>query len=226
VNTPPVAEGITVLVLGIGNVLWADEGFGVRAVQALHQGWQIPGRASDQAYDPVRLLDGGTQGLYLLDAVCTASHVIVLDAIDFGLPPGTLKVFRDAEVPEWSDTVMSLHQASFQELLSLARLRGRFPRCLTLIGVQPVVLDDLGGSLSPLVRSRLPQAVQLAVAELAAWGIAAQPRSAPPSDALSAGALDLALYEGGRPSEGAACRIGDARFLNQVQGVYQLQGSD
>ncbi len=165
---PAPAEPITVLVLGIGNVLWADEGFGVRAVQALHQGWQIPGRDADQVHDPVRLLDGGTQGLYLLDAVCSASHVIVLDAIDFGLPPGTLKVFREAEVPVWSDTVMSLHQASFQELLSLARLRDRFPKRITLIGVQPVVLDDLGGSLSPLVRSRLPQAVQRAVAELAA----------------------------------------------------------
>ena len=35
IPAPPGA----VLVLGIGNVLWADEGFGVRAVEALHQGW-------------------------------------------------------------------------------------------------------------------------------------------------------------------------------------------
>ena len=81
------------------------------------------------------------QGLYLLDHVCEAARVIVLDAIDFKLPPGTLKVFRDGEVPVWSDTVMSLHQASFQELLSLARLRDRFPQRITLIGVQPDVLD-------------------------------------------------------------------------------------
>jgi len=221
VNTPALAEPIAVLVLGIGNVLWADEGFGVRAVQALHQGWQIPGRESDQVHDAVRLVDGGTQGLYLLDAVCCASHVIVLDAIDFGLPPGTLKVFRDAEVPVWSDAVMSLHQTSFQELLSLARLRDRFPRRITLIGVQPLVLDDLGGSLSPGVRARIDEAVQLAVAELAAWGIAARPRNAPPCDALSASALDLLLYEGGRPSAEVACRVGDARFLNQVHGANE-----
>jgi hydrogenase maturation protease len=54
---------------------------------------------------------------------------------------------------------MSLHQASFQELLSLARLRDRFPTRITLIGVQPEVLDDLGGSLSDLVRARLDEAV-------------------------------------------------------------------
>jgi hydrogenase maturation protease len=199
-----------VLVLGIGNVLWADEGFGVRAVQALHQGWQTP--------PEVRLMDGGTQGLYLLDAVCEASHVIVLDAIDFALPPGTLKVFRDAEVPVWSDTVMSLHQASFQELLSLARLRDRFPQRITLIGVQPEVLDDLGGSLSPRVRTRVDEAVALAVAELAAWGVPAVSRTAAPEDTLSADALDLHRYEGERPSADDACRVGDARFLNQVHG--------
>jgi hydrogenase maturation protease len=205
-----------VLVLGIGNVLWADEGFGVRTVQTLHQRWFTP--------PEVQVVDGGTQGLYLLDHVCEASHVIVLDAIDFGLPPGTLKVFRDGEVPVWSDTVMSLHQASFQELLSLARLRDRFPQRITLIGVQPHILDDLGGSLSELVRARVDEAVELAVAELRAWGVAVAPRTVPPEDTLSASALDLHFYEGGRPSADDACRIGDARFLNQVHGPGGSQG--
>jgi hydrogenase maturation protease len=204
VPAPPAG----VLVLGIGNVLWADEGFGVRAVEALHQRWRAPADVS--------LVDGGTQGLYLLDHVCSAERVLVFDAIDYRLAPGTLRVFRDDEVPVWSDQVMSLHQATFQELLSLARLRGRFPQRITLIGVQPDVLDDLGGSLSPRVRARLDEAVALAVAELSAWGSALQPRSAPPEEPLSPGALAIQLYEGERPPETEACRIGDARFLNQM----------
>jgi hydrogenase maturation protease len=205
VPAPPAG----VLVLGIGNVLWADEGFGVRAVETLHQRYRMPAHVS--------VVDGGTQGLYLLDYICAADRVLVLDAVDYKLPPGTLRVFRDADVPVWADTVMSLHQASFMELLSLARLRGRFPAKITLIGVQPDVLDDLGGSLSPLVRARLDEAVELAVAELAAWGINATPRSEPPVESLAAGALALHAYEAGRPSESEACRIGDARFLNQVR---------
>ena len=205
VPAPPAG----VLVLGIGNVLWADEGFGVRAVEALHQRYRMPGNVS--------LVDGGTQGMYLLDHVCSAKHVLVLDSIDYKLAPGTLRVFRDDEVPVWSDTMMSLHQATFQELLSLARLRGRFPKKITLIGVQPDVLDDLGGSLSPRVRARVDEAVELAVAELSAWGIDAVPRSEPPEEPLSPGALAIESYEGQRPTEIEACRIGDARFLNQVQ---------
>ncbi len=196
-----------VLVLGIGNLLWADEGFGVRAAEVLHQRWQLP--------DNVSVMDGGTQGLYLLDHVCGAQQLLVFDAVDYQMEPGTLRVFRDAEVPVWSDTMMSLHQATFQELLALARLRGRFPKHITLIGVQPVVLDDLGGSLSPRVRARIDEAIGIAIDELAAWGVSATPRAQPPGAPLCADALAIHAYEAGRPSASEACRVGDARFMNQ-----------
>ena len=51
----------TTVVLGIGNVLWADEGFGVRCVEALQQRWDFAPH--------VQLIDGGTQGLYLIQFV-------------------------------------------------------------------------------------------------------------------------------------------------------------
>jgi hydrogenase maturation protease len=197
---------LDVLVLGIGNLLWADEGFGVRAVEALNEQY---------AFAPeVSLMDGGTQGLLLLDPVCAAGKVLVFDAIDFGLAPGTLKVLRDRDVPAWAASKMSLHQQSFQELLAIADLQGRFPPRLTLIGVQPERLTDFGGSLSASVRAQLGPAVTAAVEELSSWGYAARPRSARPADRLNDAALDLAEYEAGRPDEEAACRIGDARFLN------------
>jgi hydrogenase maturation protease len=195
-----------VLVLGIGNVLWADDGFGVRAVEALHAGYVVP--------ESVDVVDGGTQGLNLLDSVVTHAAVLVFDALDFGLPPGTLRVLRDREVPAWGATKVSLHQQSFQELLAIADLNGRFPPKLTLIGVQPERLADFGGSLSASVREQVPAAVALAVEELAAWGIAALPRDGSAPERLNAEALSLAAYEAGRPPETAACRIGDARFLN------------
>ena len=78
-----------IVVLGIGNLLWADEGFGVRAVEQLHAGHALP--------ESVTVMDGGTQGLLLLEPVCSADAVLVFDAIDFRLPPGTLKLLRDAE---------------------------------------------------------------------------------------------------------------------------------
>lgn len=194
------------LVLGIGNVLWADEGFGVRAVEALHDAYALP--------PAVTLMDGGTQGLALLADVTSHSHVLVFDAIDFGDAPGTLRVLRDREVPAWAGTKMSLHQQSFMELLAIADVQERFPPHLALIGVQPERLMDFGGSLSETVRARLAAAVGHAVAQLHDWGFTAQPRQAPPAERLNDRAIAMRDYEAGRPPAELACRIGDARFLN------------
>ena len=98
----------TITVLGIGNVLWADEGFGVRCVEALQQRWELTRPAGTPE---VELVDGGTQGLYLIHHVQNAARLLIFDAIDYGLPPGTLKVVRDDEVPAFLGAKkMSLHQ--------------------------------------------------------------------------------------------------------------------
>ncbi|MDU1806698.1 MAG: HyaD/HybD family hydrogenase maturation endopeptidase, partial [Bradyrhizobium sp.] len=102
-----------ILVLGIGNILWADEGFGVRVVEEFHRRYAVP--------DNVTILDGGTQGLYLVNYVEEADGLIVFDAIDYGLAPGELKLVRDDEVPRFTGAKkMSLHQTGFQEVLSAA----------------------------------------------------------------------------------------------------------
>jgi hydrogenase maturation protease len=199
-------ERCEVLVLGIGNVLWADEGFGVRAVEALHAAFTFP--------PGVSLQDGGTLGLNLYEPVASARRVLVFDAIDYGLPPGTLKVLRDDEVPAWGRTKLSPHQTGFNDVLALAQMNGRSPETIVAIGVQPVELSDFGGSLREPVRARLPEVVALAAAELEAWGFPGTPRPAgAPYEPLNAASLAIDAYESGRPSAADACRIGDPRLL-------------
>lgn len=200
----PALEPSSILVLGIGNVLWADEGFGVRCVEALASTVALP--------DHVRLLDGGTQGLYLLPFLEEAEALLVFDAIDYGLEPGTLKLVRDDEVPAFMGArKMSLHQTGFQDVIATAQLLGRCPSQLTLIGCQPVELEDYGGGLRPQVAAAIPGALDLARAELAAWGVEiAAGRSA--AD-LADPSIRRTAYEQGRPSAEEACRTGDARFF-------------
>jgi hydrogenase maturation protease len=198
----------TIVVLGIGNVLWADEGFGVRCVEALQAGWTFAPH--------VRLVDGGTQGLYLLPLVQGASRLLILDAVDYGLAPGTLKQVENDEVPRFLGArKMSLHQTGFQEVLMLAQMTDAYPRDVLLIGCQPEELEDYGGSLREGTKAALQQALRLAVARLADWGAQPRPRAVPPpaAEAATAPSLGLAAYEAGRPSAGAACRVGDERFL-------------
>ncbi|CAL75564.1 Hydrogenase maturation protein hupD [Bradyrhizobium sp. ORS 278] len=161
-----------ILVLGIGNILWADEGFGVRVVEEFHRRYAVP--------DNVTILDGGTQGLYLVNYVEEADGLIVFDAIDYGLAPGELKLVRDEEVPRFTGAKkMSLHQTGFQEVLSAADLLGRYPQRLALIGCQPLDLEDWGGPLTAPVRAQIEPAIELACAVLAEWGVSAVLRPEP-----------------------------------------------
>lgn len=197
----------SVLVLGIGNVLWADEGFGVRCAEALAEAWELP--------ESITVMDGGTQGLYLLPYLEGRDLMIVFDAVDYGLPPGTMKIVRDDAVPAFMGAKkMSLHQTGFQDVIATAQLTGICPPRLLLIGVQPVELEDYGGGLRPQTAACIAPAVEVALNELRDFGIEPKPQTAPAAR-LSDAAISREAYEGGRPSAEQACRVGDARFMSR-----------
>ena len=185
---------VDTLILGIGNILWADEGFGVRCVEAMNARYEFD--------DNVRLMDGGTQGLFLLPWVSSVSQLLIFDAIDFGLKPGEFRVIRDDDVPQYMGAKkMSMHQTGFQEVLASARLLRERPQRLALIGVQPERLDDFGGSLRAGTRKRIPEALTCACELLGEWGITMHERQTPLEsvDLVGPQALDMPLYEEGRP---------------------------
>lgn len=198
----------TIVALGIGNLLWADEGFGVRCIEALQRRYEFA--------EHVSLIDGGTQGLYLIQHVQSADALLIFDAIDYGLEPGTLKQIRDDEVPRFMGAKkMSLHQTGFQEVLSLAQLTEKYPAQVLLIGCQPQELEDYGGSLRPVVKAALEEAVALGVAQIARWGGSPAERQTPlgARDAVTLEELALTAYEARRPGPETACRDGDERFF-------------
>ncbi|MDU3998914.1 MAG: hydrogenase 1 maturation protease [Escherichia coli] len=162
-----------VVVMGLGNLLWADEGFGVRVAERLYAHYHWP------------------------EYVESASHLLILDAIDYGLEPGTLRTYAGERIPAYlSAKKISLHQNSFSEVLALADIRGHLPAHIALVGLQPAMLDDYGGSLSELAREQLPAAEQSALAQLAAWGIVPQPANE--SRCLNYDCLSMENYEGVR----------------------------
>ena len=191
----------SILVLGIGNLLWADEGFGVRCAEALAERFALPPQ--------VTVMDGGTQGLYLLPYVEDARRLLVFDAVDYGDAPGTLRIVVGDEVPRFMGAKkMSLHQTGFQEVLASAELLGRLPDELVLIGCQPVELEDFGGSLRDAVKAQIGPALDVACEWLTRWGAAPVPRT-DAGPRLNAASLTMDAYEAGRPSER------DARFIRE-----------
>ena len=116
--------------------------------------------------------------------------------------PATLKIIEGADVPRFMGAKkMSMHQTGFQEVLAMADLSGDLPEALALVGVQPELLDDFGGSLTASVKARLDAAIDAACEILDRWGVeyALRDQRQPSPAGVSPGAIDIQDYERGRP---------------------------
>lgn len=152
-----------ILVLGVGNILLSDEGIGVRVIEALERRYVMP--------EDVDVLDGGTAGMELLEAMASRTHLIIVDAIvSRKSEPGELLILRDEEVPVLFNNKISPHQLGLSDVLSALRFTGEFPDKITLVGVIPHSLEPNIG-LTPTVEASLEPALQAVLAALQESGI-------------------------------------------------------
>jgi hydrogenase maturation protease len=151
-----------VLVLGLGNTLLADDGVGVHVVRRL---------AADAALPAwVRAVDGGTMGFRLTAMLSGAGDVLIIDAADIGLAPGTIRMLDettlDAHVANGKRT--SAHEAGLADLLCLARLENFGPRHLAVLAIQPQVID-WRETLSDSVENAVAPACAMATTTIMDW---------------------------------------------------------
>ncbi len=147
----------TTLVLGLGNTVMADDGVGPRVIGVLEQRGGLP--------EGVALLDGGTLGLDLLPRLEGVGRLIIVDAVEAGLPPGSLVRLTGDEVPLALETKVSPHQMGLKDLLAVARLVGQLPPEIILLGIQPACIE-MDTELSAEVSARLPDLVATVRQEL------------------------------------------------------------
>lgn len=160
-----------VRVLGVGNVLMGDDGFGPYVVRVLESRLELP--------PTVEVLDVGTPGLDFLPYLTDARAVIVIDTVTGDHPPGTMRVYRRQELlsaPPPART--SPHQPGLREALMATELTDSSPDEIIVVGVIPDSTAT-GTSLSPPVRAAVEPAVALVVDELTRLGLAPRQRQHP-----------------------------------------------
>ncbi len=160
-------ENSPIAVLGVGNILLSDEGFGVRVVQHLVKWYDF----SPQ----IRIIDGGTLGWDLLNFLQGVEKLILVDAIDGKAVPGTFFVLRDDEVKAYFKRKVSGHEAGIQEVLAWFEIKGKPIKNITVVGVQPLSLET-GLELTPLIQNLVPKTVEEVIRELKKWGIEVKKR--------------------------------------------------
>lgn len=160
----------SVLVLGIGNLIMSDDGVGVRVVQELKRSYRFPGN--------VMVVDGGTLGLDLLPMLESATHLILVDAVEFGEKPGTLIRLIGEELPVALETKLSPHQMGLKDLLAVSELMGHSPGEMVLIGVQPGSIE-MGIELTADVYVALDEMMSKVLFELERFEICFEPTLEP-----------------------------------------------
>ena len=134
-------------ILGVGNLLLTDEGFGIHLLRHLEQNYCFP--------DNVTLVDGGTAGIYMAPLMEECDPLIVIDVINSTTPPGTLHTFAKDDIKAGRMQLrLSPHQLGLLEVLEICELRGQAPENLHFICVTPQSLAT-STALSPLVQEKI-----------------------------------------------------------------------
>jgi hydrogenase maturation protease len=150
-----------IALLGLGNLMRADDAVGMLTLQTLAESGLLPA--------DVRVIEGGTLGLDLLDSLRSISRLLVLDAVDTGAIPGTLKRFEGQQVDDLPVS-KSVHLLGFSDLMGALRLIDAAPEEVVLLGVQPAS-TGWGTVLTSAVETAQQALMELTLEQLAQWTV-------------------------------------------------------
>ena len=155
-----------IVLLGVGNILLTDEGFGVHVVNQLRE---------DYVFNPpITILDGGTMGMELLTYMRGMTKLLLVDAINGGDAPGTVYEFPHEEMNSYFTEAISVHEVGMQDILRIRTLQEDPLEDAVVIGVEPESLE-LGLDLSETTQVVVKDVKERILAVLASWNVTATP---------------------------------------------------
>ena len=165
-NSPPFScsgERKKVTVLGLGNILMADEGFGVHFIRWFTDRYRAP--------EEVLFMDGGTLGYVLLDTICNCDHLIVIDVLKLDDTPGNIYRFTKEEMELHLPPPTSAHEVKFADVMCKADMLGELPD-MTFLCIVPDQYKEMDLDLTPALKEKFPVLEDFLLKELARLGVA------------------------------------------------------
>jgi len=150
-----------IMILGVGCILYSDEGFGVRVIETIQERCEFP--------DNVLVVDGGVLGVNLLGVISKPDHLIVVDAIRNKGKPGDLYRLAGDAIPERIRAKNSLHQVDFLEALTLCQALDKVPETV-ILGVEPEDIETLSTELTAATQSKVDPIIDKVLSEIKRLG--------------------------------------------------------
>ncbi len=148
-----------ILIAGVGNVLRADDAFGVEVAHLLEK-MEWP--------EGVRVVETGIGGIALVQELQEGwDALVIIDCVDLGRPPGHLMLIlpevvdvNALSVDQRRDMLADMHLATPERVMMLARALGVLPDKLLMVGCQPEDPEAVRQGMSAPVTAAVPRAVQ------------------------------------------------------------------
>ncbi|MFP4317157.1 MAG: HyaD/HybD family hydrogenase maturation endopeptidase [Desulfovibrionales bacterium] len=150
-----------ILVMGVGNILFTDEGIGVRVIEALEDAYEFS--------DNVTVFDGGTLGMRLMDPILHSDKLIVVDAVLGDGPPGSIYRLTGEDLRRSLAFKNSLHQTDLVDTLIYCEILGNRPDAL-IVGIEPEDYETMSVQLSETLSGKVPDMVDRVLEEIAKSG--------------------------------------------------------
>lgn len=139
-----------ILILGIGNILFGDEGIGVHFINYIEKKYRFEGEHG------IELVDGGTLAQRLIPIIEEYHHLIIIDTINaHGVKAGEVYFFDFDAVPDAVNWQGSAHEVEMLQTLNMMDLAGVRPPTM-IMGVVPTVIEAIEFSLSQAVADAVP----------------------------------------------------------------------
>ncbi len=146
-----------ILIAGIGNLLFKDEGIGVHVLREL-SGKNLP--------EKVELAEIGTATFELARLMDGKEKVIIVDAVIADDAPGTIYRFTPDDLKSsQKKRLASLHQFGVLEALEIAAQMGTKPE-VVIIGIAPKDYQSLGTRLTPELETSMKNIVNAVLDEI------------------------------------------------------------
>lgn len=143
------------IIIGLGNPILSDDSVGVHAARSLNNVQKVREVAE------VREVYAG--GLRLLDVLAGYERAIIIDAMQTGAEPGTVRKFSLADLPR-TRNLASTHDADLPTALEAGRKLGmELPGEIVVFGIEAADVVNFGEKLTPAVERGMEEAVQMII---------------------------------------------------------------
>lgn len=151
---------VDISVVGIGNIIMQDEGFGVRCAEYLQKITDYP--------DFVQIIDGGTLGMDLMPYIAGTKKLLLIDAMNIDAPVGSFHSFTGDELNVYFKNKITIHDVGVNDMLAVLKLTDNPIEEVVVMGIKPEVVS-MGLDMTEKIAEKVPEVAQKAKELVDKW---------------------------------------------------------